>query len=208
VVAGSIRMSPNPMNNQNPATLTATVTDAASGEANVTAAELSWGAAPAPPGSGFAMAGAFTSPTVGVSGTVPGSSVPAGERQFWVRGRDAGGNWGPASAATIVVNGDPTVGVGGEPALAFRLEQNTPNPFGRQTAIRFTLPRAAETRLEIFGLRGERVKTLIAGPRPAGPQSVTWNGRGESGTPAAAGVYFYRLTAGPNRVTRRMALLQ
>lgn len=79
----------------------------------------------------------------------------------------------------------------------FQLSQNHPNPFvvTGETEIRFTLPSAAEVRLEIFNLLGERVALLVDARRAAGEYRMKWNGRAENGTKVAGGIYFYRLQA-------------
>ena len=53
------------------------------------------------------------------------------------------------------------------------------------------------------------MKTLIPGRTlKAGIHDVYWAGRDEQGRPVAAGVYFYRLTAGDQAIVRKMTLLQ
>ncbi len=84
--------------------LTATVSDAATGGANVTAAEY-FIDTPGAPGSGTALAGTFGSPSVNVSATI--SPFPAGPHTLYVHGQDAGGYWGPVSS--IIVAND-TIG--------------------------------------------------------------------------------------------------
>jgi hypothetical protein len=37
------------------------------------------------------------------------------------------------------------------------------------------------------------VRTLVEGPLPTGPATVTWDGRGPAGISAAPGMYFARL---------------
>lgn len=85
-------------------TLTATVSDAGTGNANVAASEYfidTLGTA----GTGTAMSaadGAFNSMTEGVTASVNMSSQPPGDHTLYVRGRDVPGNWG--AAAFVVVN--------------------------------------------------------------------------------------------------------
>ena len=63
--------------------------------------------------------------------------------------------------------------------------------------------------LVIYSLAGQVVKTLIPGRTlKAGIHDVYWAGRDEQGRPVAAGVYFYRLTAGDQAIVRKMTLLQ
>ncbi|MBD3233967.1 MAG: T9SS type A sorting domain-containing protein [candidate division Zixibacteria bacterium] len=80
---------------------------------------------------------------------------------------------------------------------------NVPNPFNAKTAIFYTLPERSKVRLEIYNLRGQRVTTLVDGPRSAGKHSVTWDA-----TRAASGVYFYKLTIGSDSFINKMLLLK
>jgi hypothetical protein len=68
-----------------------------------------------------------------------------------------------------------------------------PNPFSRQTVIRYELPQASHVELRIYDVTGRRVKDLVDGPLEAGRQAGIWDGRDNAGAPVPAGVYFYRL---------------
>ena len=89
------------------------------------------------------------------------------------------------------------------PVKVFELGQNYPNPFNPVTVIRFSLAKAGYTRLEVFNVAGQRIAKLVDGELSAGSHEVTWNARG-----ATSGVYFYRLTSGDKRITKRMILLR
>ncbi len=75
--------------------LSASVSDAATGGANVTAAEYFVDAVGAN-GAGTAMSGTFGAPTVAVSASIAG--LPAGNHTLYVHGKDANENWGPVSS--------------------------------------------------------------------------------------------------------------
>jgi hypothetical protein len=94
------------------------------------------------------------------------------------------------------------------PALAFSLMQNHPNPFNPSTTIDFTLTHEERAVLEIFDITGGHVRTVIDRRLPAGRHTATWGGRNEAGTPVASGLYFYRLTAGKLRESRKMVLMR
>lgn len=81
-------------------TLTATVSDATTGNGNVTAAQYRLDSNPA-----VAMTGPFGTPTVAVSASL---TVPPGAHTLYVRGQDAAGNWG--AFATLAVNGGDASG--------------------------------------------------------------------------------------------------
>lgn len=208
VVAGSITADPNPMDNRDPATLFARISEATTGGADVTAAEWSWGEAPAAAGSGTPMSGAFDAPSVDVSAVIPDHTVGPGEQRLWVRGRDADGNWGPAREQTFVVNGDEVLAVGNPAALAYALRQNAPNPFGASTEIQFALGADGDVELEIFSVTGRHVRTLASGRHPAGTHSVRWDGLDRTGRPVTTGVYLYRLRTDGYQSTRKMILTQ
>jgi hypothetical protein len=88
------------------------------------------------------------------------------------------------------------------------LGQNYPNPFNPTTRIEFALPNSGIVRLEIFNSLGQMVKCLADSYFDAGYHSITWNGRTSAGAEAASGLYYYRLTSGNYRISKRMTLLK
>jgi hypothetical protein len=100
-----------------------------------------------------------------------------------------------------------TVGVEDEPGPAvpvqFSLSQNYPNPFNAATTIEYALPHAAAVKLEIFDILGQRVATVIDGPKPAGYHRAMWNAGDNS-----SGIYLARLQAGDDVRRQRMVLLK
>jgi len=208
IVAGSLRSNPNPMNNEIVCTLFARISDLGTGGSRVNAAQWSQGAQPAPAGQGIWMEGPFEDGDVEVSGVIRVRILPAGQVTLWVRGRDEAGNWGPATARTFDVNGNPDVSVDGDLPLRFALEQNAPNPVaGTGTLIRYALPRAGRVELEVFGVRGERIRTVTSEFQPAGRRSILWDRRDDSGRQVPSGVYFYRLQLGNQHATRKMVVM-
>lgn len=96
---------------------------------------------------------------------------------------------------------------------SFALEQNYPNPFNGSTVITFSLDDQAaariDTRLDVFNVLGQKIKTLQSGELPAqGSFSFTWDGTDNEGNGVASGVYFYRLTMGDKNESRKMVLLK
>jgi PKD repeat protein len=90
---------------------------------------------------------------------------------------------------------------GGMPTT-FELDNN-PNPFNPVTSIRFALPEPVRVRIDIFNVNGKLVTTLLNEHRNEGFHAVEWNADG-----AASGIYFYRMTAGNQTLTRKMVLLK
>jgi len=77
---------------------------------------------------------------------------------------------------------------------SFVLGPNYPNPFNPMTTISVAVPVAAEIKLTVYNILGRKVKIIYAGLLEAGRYSFNWEGKDESGNPAATGVYLYRLT--------------
>ncbi|MCF7919650.1 MAG: M20/M25/M40 family metallo-hydrolase [Candidatus Cloacimonetes bacterium] len=85
---------------------------------------------------------------------------------------------------------------------------NYPNPFNPQTAISFALPQAAEISLNIYNLKGQKVKTLAKGYYVSGKHLLNWQGDDDSRNPVASGIYFYKLQADGISVSSKMVLLK
>ena len=93
-------------------------------------------------------------------------------------------------------------------ARAAKLLPNYPNPFNPSTTLSFELTRAAHVRLEIYDIRGARVRMLVNERRDAGAGTAIWNGTDESGRPVASGMYFARLVADELSDSRRLLLVK
>ena len=91
---------------------------------------------------------------------------------------------------------------------SFELAAAYPNPFNPSTTIGYALPQAADVRLDIYNVVGQRVRTLVATHQPAGYYAVEWKATDDSGHTLSSGVYFYHLQAGAFRATKRMLLMR
>jgi len=76
----------------------------------------------------------------------------------------------------------------------FVLMQNYPNPFNPSTTITYELSTPADVEMSIYNMSGQKVTTLVNEYQTAGSFSELWNGQYKNGSPAASGVYVYRLT--------------
>ena len=208
IVPGTIVSSPNPIDNTLSATLTATVSDSLSGGSNIAAAEWTFAPSPAPAGTGTPMTGAFVSPKVAVSASLPTSLFNPGARRLWVRGQDTAGNWGNAAALDLVVNGIPVTGVGDGLPATLELRQNAPNPVVGSTTFAFGLPAESKVQLTIFDVTGRRVRDLVDQSLGAGLHSVSWNRTDEGGRVVKPGVFYYRMAAGERTFVRRLVVLR
>ena len=86
---------------------------------------------------------------------------------------------------------------------------NYPNPFNPETWIPYQLAKPAEVKIAIYAADGTLVRTLALGHQAAGMyqskgRAAYWDGTNALGEPVASGVYFYTLTAGEFRATRKL----
>ncbi len=90
----------------------------------------------------------------------------------------------------------------------FALCQNYPNPFNPSTRIEFSLAQAAEARLTVYSVLGQRVRTLAAGVYPGGRHQLVWYGNDDFDRPVAGGVYFIKIETPHWRKTIKCLLLK
>jgi hypothetical protein len=88
------------------------------------------------------------------------------------------------------------------------LSHNYPNPFNPVTIINFRIPGEQHVTLDIFDTSGRLVIRLVDSVHDAGSHETEWTGFNESGKAVSSGVYFYRLTAGKERITKKMLLMR
>ncbi len=139
-------------------------------------------------GKGIWTAGTF------VTGVAQGSSIE------YDGDGNAASDWAEATTPTLGDENSNVTSVEDPAAIPenFSLEQNFPNPFNPSTVINYTIPQSANlinTRLEIFNLLGQKIKTLVNTQQSSGTYTVQWNGTNDSGELLATGLYVYRLQA-------------
>lgn len=83
-----------------------------------------------------------------------------------------------------------------------------PNPFNPRTVISWDLPEEGLLDLAVYDLRGRRVRTLVAGLRPAGPDEAVWDGTLDAGRAAPSGVYHLRLEVDGVSGSRKLTLVR
>ncbi len=90
----------------------------------------------------------------------------------------------------------------------FALYQNYPNPFNQSTFITYTVESTAKITITVYNMLGQRVQTLTDEVQRHGRYTVQWDGRDDTGTTVANGVYLYTLQAGNFTEIRSMLLMK
>ncbi len=150
----------------------------------------------------------------GVCGLVRSAApglAPAAVRQLLLDTGDVVGYDQPLGVkvnALAAIAGLQSTPVAETPAIAATTLICTPNPFNPITTVRFSLPAAGRATLDVYDLRGLRLRTLVAADLTAGEHTARWDGRDEQGQAVAAGIYLVRLASGATRSQTRVVLVK
>ena len=94
------------------------------------------------------------------------------------------------------------------PVVTTGLLGNYPNPFNPETVINYNLANDNNISIEVFNIRGQKVKTLIDAYQKSGSHSIVWNGKDDNGRQVGSGMYFYKMRSGSYTSTRKMILMK
>jgi hypothetical protein len=111
----------------------------------------------------------------------------------------------------LVYSLDATDGVaeGSAPGgMQFNLEQNAPNPFRTGTSVHYRLGEPGRVSLRIIDVAGRLIRATPETIETAGDHVFQWDGTTDMGTPAGPGTYFYEVSVGGNRQSKRMVMLR
>jgi hypothetical protein len=86
---------------------------------------------------------------------------------------------------------------------SFLLNQNYPNPFNPTSIIRFQIKDSRLVILKVYDIIGKEVETLVNEKKSPGTYEVTFDG-----SRLSSGIYFYTLTAGDFKETKKLVLLK
>ena len=102
------------------------------------------------------------------------------------------------------------LGIDNQPAVPekFTVSQNFPNPFNSVTKIDFGLSSNGQTKITIYNVVGQEIKTLINRELKPGWHSVSWMGHDNSGNSVPSGIYIYRVESGISNDTKKMILIK
>ncbi len=118
------------------------------------------------------------------------------------------GRYDSYDVLTLVLDLSQTGIDDGELPTVFALRQNSPNPFRDGTAMAFSLPKPARTKIAVYNVAGRVIATVVDRQFPEGRHSIEWNGRDSAGRRVPAGIYFYRIEAGDYTSTKKMIVLR
>jgi HYDIN/CFA65/VesB-like, Ig-like domain/FlgD Ig-like domain len=121
---------------------------------------------------------------------------------YWLQSYELDGFcnlWGPVSA--MIFDAPPP-----ELPIITELSGNHPNPFNPSTSINFSLNTPTFVSINIYNMKGQKIKSLVSEEMGANYHHVVWDGKDKSGKSAASGIYFYRMKAGDYDKVKKMLI--
>jgi hypothetical protein len=132
------------------------------------------------------------------------SGAPTSALYYIVTAKDVHGNEGVASNEAGV---GALTGVGNLPPVTnLTVLQNHPNPFTGTTQLQIGLPAQADVHVEVYDVAGRRVRDYTLPQQAKGWSTVRLDSANTNGAPLASGVYFCRVRAGAEIVTKKMVI--
>jgi hypothetical protein len=136
------------------------------------------------------------------------NEVQPGIWYYWLQNLDLDGQfefYGPISI-TLTNDGNqitppviPTVTA---------LKSIFPNPFNPMTFISYNLAKAERVTLEIYNIKGAKVRSLMSESKSAGTWRSAWNGKDDNGQACTSGMYYVKMTAGKYSSTQKVVLMK
>jgi hypothetical protein len=93
--------------------------------------------------------------------------------------------------------------INSETSDKYSLSQNYPNPFNPGTKIRYQISKNSFVSLKVYDVSGKEINVLANNNQSPGTYEVTFDGSSFS-----SGVYYYTLTTGNYRETKKMLLVK
>jgi len=85
---------------------------------------------------------------------------------------------------------------------------NYPNPFNPSTTIAFDLTHKEYVCIDVYNVKGQRVKLLVKDFFSSGQHYIIWNGTDDNGRNVGSGIYFYQLKTDTFVATKKMILVK
>jgi hypothetical protein len=91
---------------------------------------------------------------------------------------------------------------------AFSMTRNYPNPFNPSTTITFGIPTTGVVKLDIYNVKGQKVKSLLKDNCDPGYHQIVWDGTDNGNRGVGSGIYFSRIEYNGKSQTQKMMLMK
>jgi hypothetical protein len=161
----------------------------------------------------YADDGIFYLPTTGFEITYPYNS-PYDTNYYYVFSSNLPGTaaiWGNDTSLYLQLLSNTYVDVDDQtnpPVTRLVLYNAYPNPFNPSTTLCFGLPSAGIVKLDIYNIKGQKVKSLLNEQCLPGKSKVVWDGKDDNGKSVASGLYFAKISSGGQNASRKLVLVK
>jgi hypothetical protein len=101
----------------------------------------------------------------------------------------------------------PVTGIGDTPAYPAIKMTIGPNPFSAVATIEFTLSSNAAVSMNVYSVKGERVRHIETTNYRQGGGRILWDGRDDAGRALPSGTYLVRVSANNSTAIQRVTIL-
>jgi len=135
--------------------------------------------------------------------------IAGGTYYYWLESVDLNGTVNTISTVNIALSVPETPGeIDNFSNECTHFIGNSPNPFNPLTVISYFLAEDSPVQIDIYNLKGQKVRTFSTAMQTAGTHSLQWNGLDGQGKEAGTGIYFFRMTAGSTKMVMKGTLLK
>ncbi len=125
---------------------------------------------------------------------------------YWLQSAEYDGTmefFGPIAVKTGKIGNEAPV-----IPLVTQLNGAYPNPFNPSTTISFDIAEKVKVTIDIFNIKGQKVKSLVNQEIAPGRHSIIWSGLDDNHRRVATGVYFYKMQAGKYSQIDKMLMMK
>lgn len=110
---------------------------------------------------------------------------------------------------TVTVTQEAGTSIGGDFEIPSetQLVGNFPNPFNPTTRIQYELNKSGFVQIEIYNVKGQKIKSLVNNNQTAGYKSVLWNGVNDNGVRVGSGLFLYKLIFNGNVLSIKKCIM-
>ncbi len=128
---------------------------------------------------------------------------------YWLESTDLSGMVQLYGPVTLTVTGSGEEQDVPDAVLVTGIRSIYPNPFNPSTAISYYLVNDVAVELDIYNIRGEKVRGYVRGIQAGGIEhKIVWDGCDQDGKQASSGTYLFRLTAGDKEYTGKALMIK
>ncbi|MCF7911528.1 MAG: T9SS type A sorting domain-containing protein, partial [Candidatus Cloacimonetes bacterium] len=128
-------------------------------------------------------------------------TLPEGEYNFGVQAVYSDGESDMVEVSSVDTDENELILVTG-------LKRIFPNPFNPEVNIEFALIKEDRVLLEIYNIRGQKVKTLVDETFRPDDYNIVWRGNDDKGHKVGSGIYFVKLKVDNELFTNKVVLIK